>query len=80
MAQIGSGLSPQQRNEWVWFKEAWERKMHEEHGDEWVKLFVGWIQGVLNQIHDGATNAFSIFVYNETVRCFSADLGLILPS
>ena len=54
--------------------------MHEEHGDEWVKLFVGWIQGVLNQIHDGATNAFSIFVCNETARCFSADLGLILPS
>ena len=80
MAQIGSGLSPQQRNDWVWFREAWERKMHEEHGDEWVKLFVGWVQGVLNQIHDGTTNAFSMFVYTETVRCFGGVLGLVLPS
>ena len=27
MAHLGSGLSPEQRNDWVWFREAWNRKM-----------------------------------------------------
>ena len=79
MAKIGSGLSPQQRNDWVWFKEAYDRTMHGEHGDDWVRIFVGYMQEVLNQLHDGTPNAFSLFVHKETLRCFATDRGLVLP-
>ena len=79
MAKLGSGLSPQQRNDWVWFKEAYDRKMHGAHGDDWVRIFVGYMQEVLNQLYDGTPNAFSLFVHKETLRSFAADRGLVLP-
>ena len=79
MAKLGAGLSPQQRNDWMWFKEAYDRKMHTEHGDGWVQLFVGWMQGVLNEINDGTPNAFSLFVHMETTRCFADEVGLAMP-
>ena len=79
MAKLGTGLSPAQRNDWVWFKESWDRKMHAEHGDDWVQLFAGWVQEVLNKIHDGTQNAFSQLVHNEALRCFGDDDGLHVP-
>ena len=79
MAKLGTGLSPQQRNDWMWFREAYERTMHAEHGDGWVKLFVGWMQGVLNEINGGTPNAFSLFVHKEATRCFADEVGLAVP-
>ena len=31
MAKLGSGLTPGQKNDWSWFREAWDEKMCAEH-------------------------------------------------
>ena len=67
MARVGAGLSPGQRNDWVWFKESWDTAMVAEHKSEWGKKFAEWMQAVLDS---GDSNAFSRFVYNETCRIF----------
>ena len=76
IASLGSGLSPGQRNDWSWFKDNWDKKMAEEHTDEWGTVFAGWMEGVLQNMGE-ANNAFSLFVYNETLLCFSSDCGLV---
>ena len=79
LSRLGTGLSPQQRNDWAWFKEAWEHKMFEEHGDDWVRVFAGWVQGVLDAHQGGTANAFSCFVHSETRRCFDFEIALQIP-
>ena len=65
LAQSRAGLSPGQRNDWAGFKENWDNAMIGEHGEDWGRLFAGWMQGVLEDEH---SNAFSIFMYKESVR------------
>ena len=48
MAKIGSGLSASQCNDWVWFREAWDARMCEEHAENWGVTFCGWMQKVLD--------------------------------
>ena len=79
MARLGTGLSPTQRNDWPWFKEAWEREMMQTHGEAWVRVFAGWLQGVLNELQNGSANAFSVFVHRETCRCFDDVPALHVP-
>ena len=76
MARLGSGLSAAQRNDFGWWKEAWDAKHVEELGDGWPETFLGRMQSVLDQIDEGTTNAFSLLVYSETRRCFSDRLAL----
>ena len=80
MCKLGSGLSPAQRTDWAWFHEAWDLKMAGEHADNWGGVFSGWMQKVLDDMSDGITNAFSLFVESETLRCFGDTPMLILPS
>ena len=75
LARLGQGLSPEQRNDFGWFKEAWDARMLEEHGDSWPETFMGWIQGLLGKNEAGVGNAFSVFVHNETRRCFDGVPG-----
>ncbi len=70
-ARLGTGLSPPQRNDWAWFKEAWDDKMSQEHKDDWGGLFASWMQKVMEDLEAGILNAFSVFVHNETRRCLS---------
>ena len=79
ISKMGTGLSPSQKNEWAWFKEAWQGKMLAEHGEQWVRIFAGWMQEVMDSLERGQANAFSVFVNHETRRCFSSDVGLELP-
>ena len=44
LARLGQGLSPEQRNDFSWFKEAWDACMLQEHGDSWPETFMGWMQ------------------------------------
>ena len=37
MAKLGSGLTPAQKNDWAWLREAWDEKVCEEHAQEWGK-------------------------------------------
>ena len=76
LARIKAGLSAGQRNDWPWFKEAWDHEMVTQHGANWAALFAGWVQSVLD---DERSNAFSLFVYNETCRVFKGIAALHVP-
>ena len=76
MARTGVGLSPGQKNDWQWFKAEWDQAMLKEHREEWGGLFASWMQKVLEDDNDGLANVFSIFVYNETTRCFKLQPAL----
>ena len=76
LARIRAGLSAGQKNDWPWFKDAWDKNMVKEHGADWAQVFSEWIQGVLD---DERSNAFSIFVYSETCRVFKGAAALHNP-
>ena len=79
MAKLGAGLSAEQRSDWQWFKESWDHKMLEEWGMDWGGKFAHWIQGVVNEMESGASNAFSLFVNSETRRVLDAVPALKVP-
>ena len=79
LARLGTGLSAAQRNDWEWFKDAWDEKMLAEHAANWGTLLLEWTNAVLRAFENGEASAFSVFVYNETVRCFSAVPMLAIP-
>ena len=76
LARLGAGLSPGQKNDWPWFKEAWDAAMVTQHGANWAARFSAWAQNVLE---DKATNAFSLFVCSETCRVFQGTVALHVP-
>jgi hypothetical protein len=76
LKRIRAGLSQGQKNDWEWFKNAWDKAMVDQHGSEWASLFSAWVQGVLD---DERSNAFSLFVYNETRRIFGNVSALHVP-
>ena len=80
MAKLGSGLTPAQKNEWAWFREAWDTRMREEHAADWGGTFSQWMQKILGDIAGGASNAFSTFMHEETMRNFSKTAMLVMPS
>ena len=79
LSRLGTGLSPAQRNDWAWFKDAWDEAMMGEHGAGWVRVFASWIQGVLDELDNGTAHAFSTFVHSETRRCLDDQPGLQVP-
>ncbi len=76
LARNGAGLSAGQKNDWPWFKEAWDKEMVRQHAANWASVFSRLMQNVLN---DECSNAFSKFVYNETNRVFHATAALHVP-
>ena len=76
LSRLNAGLSPGQRNDWQWFKDAWDKAMLTEHGADWPEVFATWMQNVLNV---NRSNAFSIFVYTETCREFEGAAALHVP-
>jgi hypothetical protein len=76
LSRLKVGLSAGQRNDWPWFKDAWDEAMVAEHGGHWASLFSGWVQHALD---DERSNAFSAFVYNETCRVLSGSAALHVP-
>ena len=79
LASLGNGLSPAQRNDWPWFKAAWDAAMLEEHGDHWPGIFSSWVQQTLDEIEAGQGNAVSVLVNRETARCFSDEPAVSVP-
>ena len=80
MAKLGTGLTPSQKNDWAWFREAWDDKMCDEHELEWGRVFSQWMQQILDEMSDGVANAFSMLMYDETKRPFSKTPMLVVPS
>ena len=79
LARLGQGLPPEHRNDFGRFKEAWDACMLQEHGGSWPETFMGWMQRLLGENEDGNGNAFSVFVHNETRRCFDGVSALRVP-
>ena len=79
LARLGEGISPSQRNDYAWFKEAWDKKMLEQHGAGWPALFASWSQRLLDAHAQGDRAAFSAFVHDETMRCFGDEVALVVP-
>ena len=79
LARLGQGLSPAQRNDFKWFKEAWDARMLQEHEDSWPETFMGWMQRLLGENEKAVANAFSVFVHSETRRCFDGGTALRVP-
>ena len=77
LARMGAGLSPGQGNDWPWFKDAWDKAMLAQHGKNWAAVFSGWLQALLDD--EGKSNAFSLFVHNETCRVFPGIAALHVP-
>ena len=76
LARLKAGLSPGQQHEWQWLKDSWDQAMVHEHTGSWGSVFAGWVQTVLN---DNRSNAFSLFVYNESCRVSNATVALHVP-
>ena len=76
LARLNAGLSAGQKNDWQWFKDAWDSQMVTQHKAKWADVFSGWVQGVLN---DERSNAFSCFVHSETCRVFAGTAALQVP-
>jgi hypothetical protein len=77
LARLGTGLTQSQQNDWTWFKSAWDEKMSLEHPLAWGGVFAGWMQKVIEDLHETA-NAFSTFIRDETQRCFHDEVALCL--
>ena len=72
-------LSPQQTGQWEYFRNTWDQAMAEAHGEEWAELFAEMIQQALNDLSEGRSNAFSVFMHNETNRVLASTPALVLP-
>ena len=68
LVRLGQGLSPAQMNVFGWFKDAWDARMLQEHGDIWPETFMGWTQRLLGENENGKASAFSVLDHNETRR------------
>ena len=79
LAHIGHGVSPEQKNDFSWWKAAWDEHMLAHHGDAWAGVFAGWVQQILNDCDAGTKNAFSLFVHAEARRCFDGVLASRVP-
>jgi len=74
---LGSGLSPGQKNDWEWFRGAWDREMAARHGDDWPEVFAGIVQ---NTIDSEESNALSKLMYAESTRISQNTLAVGVPS
>ena len=79
LAQSRDALTPQQKNDWQWFKREWDAKMGAEYNKTWGSRFAGIVQHLLSELADGKTSAVADFMHNETVRVLSSVPVLKLP-
>ena len=79
LPRLGVGISAEQRNDFMWFKDTWDKKMLEEHGPGWPVLFVGWAQRLINQHETGDRRAFIVFMHEQSTRCVGDDVALVVP-
>ena len=72
-------IASAKKNDFAWWKDAWDKKMLEEYGADWGRVFAEWVQKVLLDFENGVGNAFSLFVHGETRRCFHDLEALQVP-
>ena len=64
-------MSAQQRNDWQWFKEEWDKEMSAQKGETWGATFAEAVQSVMSDLRSGKSSAVSEFMYTETKRVLS---------
>ena len=64
-------VSAQQRNDWQWFKEEWDKEMSAQKGETWGATFAEAVQSVMLDLRSGKSSAVSEFMYTETKRVLS---------
>ena len=69
IARHGAEFTPQQRNDWKWFKEAWDDSMSESHNKDWGSTFARIAQHLMERLQGGEVTAASTFMFTETERC-----------
>ena len=79
LVRLGQGISPAQRNDYAWLKDAWGCKLSAEHGDAWPAVFAGWAQRLVEAVQAGDRTAVSKLMHDETQRCFGEELALVVP-
>ena len=76
LSRLHAGLSDEQRNDFAWWKDAWDEAMVKLHGANWAATFAGWVTNILDSTDP---TAFTNFVYKETVRVLRASTALVVP-
>ena len=71
MSELGDGLSAQQRGDFEFFKTHWDDVNEQALGAAWPEKFAELTQKVQDEHCQGVSNAFSIFVHSESVRCLA---------
>jgi hypothetical protein len=79
LVRLGLGISPAQRNDYAWFKDAWGCNMLAERGDDWPAVFAGWAQRLAQAHEEGDRTAVSKLTHDETQRCVGEELALVAP-
>ena len=72
-------LNADQCGQWDFFKTHWDRAQANVHGENWGKVFAEMIQGVLQRLLEGESDAFALFVKNETDRVLGDRGALVVP-
>ena len=68
LLRYGAVFTPQQKNDWKWFKDAWDHALSEHRNKEWGSILAGSVQGVLDKLEANDVTAISKFMYDETSR------------
>ena len=69
LSRLGKGLSPPQRSDFQWFKEAWDARMAAMYKEKWPETFASLMEKVIQDSEQSsAVAAFSQFVHKETCR------------
>ena len=72
-------LSPEQANDWEFFKTTWDREMADAQQEKWGELFAELMQHILNELGAGKTRALSEFMHAETQRVLGDVPALSVP-
>ena len=72
-------LSPEQVNDWEFFKTTWDREMADAQQEKWGELFAELMQHILNELAAGKKEALSKFMHAETQRVLGDVPALSVP-
>ena len=76
LAQNGAKLSSSQKNDFDWWKHAWDEWGCLEYKSMWGETFASWMQQILTS---HVINAFSTFMHCETNRVLRDKKALVVP-
>ena len=76
LAQNGAKLTASQRNDFEWWKHAWDEWGVGEYKTKWGETFASWMQELLNS---SVSNALSTFMHDGTNCVLRDKMALVVP-